>query len=96
MLNKKINKVAIIDYEFGNAISVKNALDYLIDFILLGGIHKSGPWSEHSYDFRIVWNRAHLPRLNIRLCEAQGNGSRCPGLRMRISLEEKARDRLRI
>ena len=29
MLNKKINKVAIIDYEFGNAISVKNALDYL-------------------------------------------------------------------
>ena len=46
---------------------LKNALDYLIDFILLGGIYKSGPLSEHSYDFRIAWNRAHLPRLNIRL-----------------------------
>ena len=26
---KKKYKVAIIDYEFGNSVSVKNALDYL-------------------------------------------------------------------
>jgi len=29
MLNTKKYKIAIIDYEFGNAVSVKNALDYL-------------------------------------------------------------------